>query len=73
MVGGVADDKTSKESLSNKNKFFLYKFVLTLYELDTIYVVNQQYEGKGSDELSLDQGSFVIVIEKSFSGWWTVK
>ncbi|CAF0786357.1 unnamed protein product [Adineta steineri] len=41
--------------------------------LNEIYVVNNKYEGQGQDELTLDQGSFVTVIEKSFSGWWTVK
>ncbi|CAF2396903.1 unnamed protein product [Rotaria sp. Silwood2] len=41
--------------------------------LNKTYVVNERYEGKSSDELSLDQGSFVIVIEKSFTGWWIVK
>jgi hypothetical protein len=38
-----------------------------------MYVVNKQYQGTGQDELSLDQGSFVTVIKKSFTGWWTVQ
>ncbi|UJR27976.1 hypothetical protein I4U23_009234 [Adineta vaga] len=37
------------------------------------FIVNTQYESKGEDELSLEQGSFVIVIERSLTGWWTVK
>ncbi|CAF2405924.1 unnamed protein product [Rotaria sp. Silwood2] len=36
------------------------------------YVVNKSYEAKSRDEISLDQGSFVTVLEKSFTGWWIV-
>jgi hypothetical protein len=38
-----------------------------------MYIVNTTYEGKGKDELSLEQGSFVTVIEKSLTGWWKIK
>ncbi|CAF1218086.1 unnamed protein product [Rotaria sordida] len=41
--------------------------------LNKTYIVNERYEGKSSDELSLDRGSFVTVIEKSFTEWWIVK
>ncbi|CAF3366957.1 unnamed protein product [Rotaria sp. Silwood1] len=41
--------------------------------LNKTYVVNERYEGKSSDELSLDKGSFVTVIEKSLTEWWIVK
>ncbi|CAF1441881.1 unnamed protein product [Adineta ricciae] len=37
------------------------------------YIVNTTYKGKDEDELSLEQGSFVIALEKSLSGWWIVK
>ena len=40
---------------------------------DETYVVNQSYTAQNPDEISLDQGSFVIILEKSFTGWWTVK
>ncbi|CAF3754875.1 unnamed protein product [Rotaria sordida] len=36
------------------------------------YVVNKSYEAKSRDEISLNQGSFVTVLEKSFTGWWIV-
>ncbi|CAF3415365.1 unnamed protein product [Rotaria sp. Silwood1] len=36
------------------------------------YVVNKSYKAKSRDEISLDQGSFVNVLEKSFTGWWIV-
>jgi hypothetical protein len=41
--------------------------------LDEPYVVNQSYEAKSRDEISLSQGSFVTVLEKSFTGWWMVQ
>ncbi|CAF4380253.1 unnamed protein product, partial [Adineta steineri] len=37
------------------------------------YIVNKSYPANNEDEISLDQGSFVIVLEKSFTGWWIVK
>ncbi|CAF1101687.1 unnamed protein product [Adineta ricciae] len=37
------------------------------------YIVNKSYEAMNRDEISLDQGSFAIVLEKSFTGWWIVK
>ncbi|CAM4781244.1 unnamed protein product [Rotaria magnacalcarata] len=36
------------------------------------YVVNKSYTAKDREELSLEQGSFVTVLEKSFTGWWIV-
>jgi len=41
--------------------------------LDETYIVTQTYTGTGKDELSLQQGSFVTVIEKTLTGWWKVK
>ena len=41
--------------------------------VDDIFVVNQTYQAASRDEISLDQGSFVTVLEKSFTGWWLVK
>jgi hypothetical protein len=41
--------------------------------LDETYVVNQSHQAKNRDEISLDKGSFVTVLEKSFTGWWFVK
>ncbi len=41
--------------------------------LDEPYVVNTSYEAKSRDEISLDQGSFVTVLEKSYTGWWIVQ
>ena len=41
--------------------------------IDDTYIVNTTYKGKDDDELSLEQGSFVTALEKSLSGWWTVK
>ena len=43
------------------------------FDLDEIYIVNRSYEAMNRDEISLDQGSFAIVLEKSFTGWWIVK
>ncbi len=43
------------------------------FYIDEMYIVNTTYEGKGKDELSLEQGSFVTVIEKSLTGWWKIK
>ena len=42
-------------------------------DVDDIFVVNQTYQAASRDEISLDQGSFVTVLEKSFTGWWLVK
>ncbi|CAF4798733.1 unnamed protein product [Rotaria socialis] len=36
------------------------------------YVVNNSYTAKDREELSLEQGSFVTVLEKSYTGWWIV-
>lgn len=41
--------------------------------IDETFIVNTTFEGKGKDELSLEQGSFVTVIEKSLTGWWKIK
>jgi len=54
-----------KDFKENLFGFFFY--------IDEMYIVNTTYEGKGKDELSLEQGSFVTVIEKSLTGWWKVK
>jgi hypothetical protein len=44
-----------------------------IYSLDETYVVNKSYEAKSRDEISIDQGSFITVLEKSFTGWWIVR
>lgn len=51
--------------------FVIHHFILCL--VDEPYVVNQSYEAKSKDEISLHQGSFVTVVEKSYTGWWSVK
>ncbi len=43
------------------------------FYIEETFVVNNTYEGKGNDELTLEQGSFVTVIEKSLTGWWKIK
>lgn len=51
---------------------FYFSSIIFLY-IDDTYVVNQTYEGKSQDEISLHQGSFVNVLEKSYTGWWIVQ
>jgi hypothetical protein len=41
--------------------------------IDETYVVNNTYKGTSKDELSLEQGAFVTVMEKSLTGWWKIK
>jgi len=41
--------------------------------VDEPYVVNNTYEAKTREEISLQQGSFVTVREKSYTGWWIVQ
>lgn len=43
------------------------------FVLDEKFIVNKSYEAAGKDELSLEQGSFVTVTEKSLTGWWKIK
>ena len=43
------------------------------FRLDEKFIVNKTYEAVGKDELSLEQGSFVTVTEKSLTGWWKIK
>ena len=46
---------------------------MPLFPLDDTYVVNTTYQATNREEISLDQGSFVTVLEKSFTGWWIVR
>lgn len=50
---------------SKKKEFFRFQ--------DETFVVNKSYRAANVDEISLDQGSFVTVLEKSFTGWWRVQ
>ena len=51
-----------------------FQSIKTSFRLvDEAYVVNRSYEAKSADEISLLQGSFVTVLEKSYTGWWLVK
>jgi len=70
---GAREGKTIEKSLSNNQKDFKKNLFVSFSYLDEMYIVNNTYEGKGKDELSLEQGSFVTVIEKSLTGWWRIK
>jgi len=61
---------TSKISSSTWKDTFTIKMILCI---DETYLVNQSYEAKNRDEISLNQGSFVTVLEKSYTGWWMVQ
>jgi len=70
---GAREGKTIEKSLSNNQKKIFKTILFVFFHIDEMYVVNATYVGKGKDELSLEQGSFVTVIEKSLTGWWKVK
>lgn len=37
------------------------------------YVCTQTYMAQESDEIKLDKGCFVEVLEKNLDGWWLVR
>jgi hypothetical protein len=37
------------------------------------YIATQTYKSSKVDEISIDQGAFIDVLEKNHNGWWTVK
>lgn len=66
------DMTTSIQSSRMCREYFSIELCILSF-VDEPYVVNRSYEAKSTDEISLLQGSFVTVLEKSYTGWWLVK
>ena len=70
------DFQPTNHDMPTSRTFPIEDFVIhhsILFLVEEPYIVNQSYEAKSKDEISLHQGSFVTVLEKSYTGWWSVK
>ena len=64
---------------SNRGSFFFVSRPASLYHYTMFtfteekYITTQIYKAELDDEISLDTGVLVEVIQKNFDGWWLVR
>jgi len=61
---------TNNTNLKFKKNATIYSRFILAAEM---HIVNRDFVGKKSDELTLTKGEFVYVLEKNLNGWWKSK
>lgn len=44
-----------------------------VYFTEEQYLCTEEFQAQGPDELSMERGAVVDVIEKNLEGWWLVR